>query len=54
MILEHFKWIKKISNIKLILKGPITSMLWKLGFPNIIAWLAWTISTFADAFLLVF
>ncbi len=25
-------------------------MLWKLGFPNIIAWLAWTISTFADAF----
>ena len=27
-------------------------MLWKLGFPNIIAWLAWTISTFADAFFL--
>ena len=25
-------------------------MLWKLGFPNIIAWIAWTISTFADAF----
>ena len=25
-------------------------MLWKLGFPNIIAWLAWTVSTFADAF----
>ena len=25
-------------------------MLLKLGFPNIIAWLAWTISTFADAF----
>ena len=24
-------------------------MIWKLGFPNAIAWVAWTIATFADA-----
>ena len=27
-------------------------MLWKLGFPNIVAWFAWTMATFADAFVL--
>ena len=27
-------------------------MIWKLGFPNAIAWIAWTIATFADAVFL--
>ena len=27
-------------------------MIWKLGFPNAIAWIAWTIATFADAIFL--
>ena len=29
-------------------------MIWKLGFPNAIAWIAWTIATFADAIFLGF
>ena len=27
-------------------------MIWKLGFPNAIAWIVWTIATFADAVFL--
>ena len=38
------------KNIQLILDGPIFQMLWKLGVPNIIAWLAWTFSAFSDAY----
>ncbi len=42
------------KNIHLILDGPIVLMLWKLGVPNIIAWLAWTLSAFSDAYFVGF
>tara|TARA_E500000178_G_scaffold352101_1_gene414752 strand:+ start:1391 stop:2752 length:1362 start_codon:yes stop_codon:yes gene_type:complete len=41
-----------ISNLPLILNGSILKIIWKLGFPNAIAWITWTLSTFADAIFL--
>ena len=52
MLFSDFFRESKISNIPLILNGSILKQVWKLGFPNAIAWIAWTIATFADAVFL--